>query len=77
MLWAVAISAGSGVSLGLSRQVPAVIAASLAIVIVCTLAAVLENWSFFQTAIYSLALLVSLQIGYLLGLTLSCARSPM
>ena len=75
VLWAVAISACTGLLLGLSLGVPAVIAASLATVVACIVLAPLANWSLLQTAIHSLALLTTLQTGYLLGLMLSCARS--
>ena len=75
MLWAVAISACAGLLLGLSLRVPAVVAASLATVVACIVVAQFANWSLLQTAVHSLALLTTLQTGYLLGLMLSCVRS--
>jgi hypothetical protein len=75
VLWAVAISACTGLLLGLALRVPAVIAASLATVIACIVLAPLANWSLLQIAIHSLILLTTLQAGYLFGLMLSCVRS--
>jgi hypothetical protein len=75
VLWAVAISACTGMLLGLSLRGPAVVAASLATVVACVMLAPFANWSLLQTAVHTFALLTTLQTGYLLGLMLSCVRS--
>jgi hypothetical protein len=74
MFWELVIAAGAaGVSIGLWFRVAALIAASVLAAVIGIAAAFLRGRPAFAVLDTALAL-ASLQIGYLLGLLLSCRR---
>ena len=76
MFWALIIATGvAGVSIGLWFRVAALIAASVLVAIIGVAAGFLRGHPGFAILDIALAL-ASLQIGYLLGLLLSCRRRP-
>ena len=75
MIWAVIIAGGAGLLLGLLLKVPAVLAASVVAVAAGMALTTLTSWPLLDTVIYCGALLVILQVGYLVGGALACARS--
>ena len=76
MTLAVICAGGTGLLLGLSLlRVPAVLAASIAALVAGGLLTAVASWSLFGSVMYCASLLVTLQIGYLLGGALACARS--
>jgi hypothetical protein len=74
MVWAVIIAGGTGLLLGLLLKVPAVLAASALAVVAGMVLTTLTSWSLLDTLIYCGALLATLQVGYLVGGALACAR---
>ena len=76
MFWALIIATGvAGVSIGLWFRVAALIAASVLVAIIGVAAGFLRGHLGFAILDIALAL-ATLQIGYLLGLLLSCRRRP-
>jgi hypothetical protein len=75
IIWAVIIAGGTGLLLGLWLRVPAVLAASVVAVGAGVVLAALTSWSLLGTALYCGALLATLQVGYLVGGAMACARS--
>ena len=73
MLWLLAMAGGMGVVLGLWLRVPSVIAASGALVLLCSIVMPLGDWPPLTAIAFSFALLGALQCGYLVGLIVSCA----
>jgi hypothetical protein len=74
MVWAVIIAGGTGLLLGLLLKVPAVLAASALAVLAGMVLTSLTSWSLLDTLMYCGALLATLQVGYLVGGALACAR---
>jgi hypothetical protein len=75
MFWGAVAAAGSGLLLGLWVRVPAVIAVSAAIVVACIIVFLLGNWSLLTALLFGFGLSTVLQLGYVAGVALSCARS--
>lgn len=75
MLWATVIAGGSGLLLGLWLRAPAVLAASAATVAACIVVLPFANWSLLAAILFGFGLSTALQLGYLAGLMLSCARA--
>ena len=75
LLWALVIAGGTGLLLGLWLRVPAVLAASAATVVACTVLLPIANWSLLTAILFGFGLSTALQFGYLAGLMLSCALS--
>jgi hypothetical protein len=75
IIWAVIIAGGMGLLLGLLLKVSAVLAASVVAVAAGLVLTTLTNWPLLDTLVYCGALLATLQIGYLVGGALACARS--
>jgi hypothetical protein len=73
VLWAVAIAGGTGLLLGLCLRAPAAIAASGATFIGCLALAPLMQWSPLAAVLLGFGSLTALQMGYLAGVTLTCA----
>ncbi len=74
MIWAVIIAGGTGLLLGLLLKVPAVLAASVVAVAAGMALTTLTSWPLLDTFMYCGALLATLQVGYLVGGALACAR---
>jgi hypothetical protein len=75
MIWAIAIAGGTGVLIGVWLQVPAVLFASAVAVLAGIVHTSLTSWPLFEAVVYCVALLVTLQAGFLLGGALACGRS--
>jgi hypothetical protein len=73
MLWLSLTAAGIGVLLGLCVRVPAVLAASGALVLACIGHTALAPWSLLAAVASTFGALAALQGGYVVGLVLSCA----
>jgi hypothetical protein len=75
VVWSIVIAGGSGFLIGFWLRVPAIVAASAATVVACTILLPFANWSLLTAILFGFGLSVALQFGYLTGLLLSCARS--
>jgi hypothetical protein len=71
VLWATATAAGMGLLLGLRFRVNALIAASLALIALSSVAALFSRQPLLMTLALNYALLVALQGGYLVGLAMA------
>lgn len=71
MPWLLVVAGAFGILLGLWMRVPSVIAASCALVLLCSAVMPLAGWSALTAIAYIFALLGALQCGYLIGLGLS------
>lgn len=72
MLWSVATAGALGVVLGFRLRVGAVCLVSAAILAACVVATALMQWSLLPAVGFAIAVLICLQISYLLGLAISC-----
>jgi len=63
-----------GLLIGLTFRAPFLAAASFLTVIAGVLLTVVADWGLFASVLYCVSLLVTLQIGYLVGGALACAR---
>jgi hypothetical protein len=75
MMLAVICAGGIGLLLGLTLRVPAVGAASFVAVIAGVVLTVMANWPVFESVLYCASLLVTLQVSFLVGGAVACARS--
>ncbi len=71
MPWLLIVACSLGILLGLWMRVPAIVAASIGLVLLCTAAMPLASWSPLTALMYIFALLAALQCGYLIGVALS------
>jgi hypothetical protein len=80
MLWATAIAAAMGMLFGLKLRVPALLAACLVVVVAWIAAAMFTALPMLTVLGSIVGMLCALQVGYLAGLSASCAwlrvRSP-
>jgi hypothetical protein len=75
MLWLSIAAAGGGVLLGLWLRVPAVCAASVAVVVNVVVLMTIERRPLLEAVAYASLLVIILQLGYLVGLLLSGTRA--
>ena len=75
MLWLFAVAGSTGLLLGWWFRVPALIAASGMAAVISMTAATHMGFGFLFAVGLTFALLGALQVGYIVGLALSCARS--
>lgn len=75
MWWTFAAAGGTGLVLGIWFRVPALIAASGLTATACLSLTPLTDLGPIPAVVITFATLVVLQLGYLVGLTLSCAWS--
>ena len=73
MLWLLVTASGAGVLLGLWLRVPVLLAASIVLVITTSIWMTLEQWPLLEAIGFIFVLLITLQVGYLVGLLLSAA----
>jgi hypothetical protein len=73
MLWLLAAACGFGILLGLRLRMPALVAASMAVVLLSSVGMPLADWSPLKSITSSFVLLGALQAGYLVGLMASFA----
>ena len=74
MLWLLLTASALGILLGLWLRVSALLGASVALVVAATVLMTLGQWSLLQAIGFIYLLLITLQVGYLVGLLLSGAR---
>jgi hypothetical protein len=67
MPWLIGVAFGFGILLGLWLRVPSVVAASGAVVLLCSVVTTLAGWSPLTAIALIFALLFALQCGYLVG----------
>ena len=73
MLWLLLPAGGAGVLLGLWLRVPALLAASVALVGTAAVLMTLGEWPLGEAIAFIFMLLTALQVGYLVGLLLPSA----
>ncbi len=71
MLWALALTSGTGILLGLRLRASAVLAASVVLVALCIIVMPFAHWSLLPAVAFIFGLLATLQCGYLVGLMLA------
>jgi hypothetical protein len=74
MLWAGIFAGGAGLLLSARYRVGALVAAGMVGVLGMLCASLFANWTAAATLVNTLAMLCSLNAGYLLGFAISCAR---
>jgi hypothetical protein len=75
MLWLLVTASALGILLGLWLRVSALLGASVALVVTTAVLMTLGQWSLLQAIGFIFILLSTLQVGYLVGLLLSGART--
>ena len=75
MLWLLLTAIALGILLGLWLRVSALLGASVALVVATAVLMTLGQWSLLQAIGFIYLLLITLQVGYLVGLLLSGART--
>src|SRR6516164_5678389 len=75
MLWLLVTASAFGILLGLWLRVSALLGASVVLVVATAVLMTLGQWSLLQAIGLIYLLLITLQLGYLVGLLLSGART--
>lgn len=75
MTLAIICAGAIGLVLGLTLKVTAVAVASVVATIAGVVLTVMAAWPLFESVLYCASLLVALQVSYLIGGALACARS--